>query len=125
MIISNDGDAIMSCNEPVVLLDLSIGQRTPLGRLIGDMYYRSDIHKETCNMYHSGYPHNGGEHTLVLQGTRQDLFVLIELLQEQYADKKPDYPNFDTFEDIKALLNMQQRYLTVRKFLRMMQPEVY
>lgn len=70
----------------VIILDLSASQASPMGRVLHACHYGSGqlAQLTKCDLYSSGYPHNGGEHTLRLKGSRQDLIAWMELF-EQYA----------------------------------------
>jgi hypothetical protein len=63
-------------------LDLSFAQHTTLGELVGDIFYNSSI---LSLIKHGGYPHNGGEHTLYLVGTVDELQTVLDLVQERFT----------------------------------------
>ena len=63
-------------------VELTFAQHTTIGELIGDIYYRSSI---LSLIEHGGYPHNGGEHTLFMSGTVDELQVVLDLIQERFS----------------------------------------
>lgn len=64
-----------------VRLDMSADEWTPMGKLLYYTYYQTDlvdIFKEGIN----GFPHNGGQHTLTINGKRGDVVAWLEELNE-------------------------------------------
>lgn len=61
---------------------LSAGEQTPLGRLIGRVYYNSHVLEGLNYSERSGYPHNGGQHTLELFCRPLDAIEMIEMIKE-------------------------------------------
>lgn len=59
---------------------LSAGQCTPLGSIVGKMYYNTNL---TSLIRSVGYPHNGGEHTFTYIGSIGDYVAFTQLLQEE------------------------------------------
>ena len=79
-------------------------QHTPAGRLLGKMYYGGfiDVLKRDES---SGYPHNGGEHSLSLYMTPPNLSSFLSLV----ADTFPNHEGTEPFiASVKA--NVAQRY---------------
>jgi hypothetical protein len=78
--------------QHVILLDLSADQESPMGRVLHKAHYGTGQLAQLVDteFYSSGYPHNGGVHTLCLKGAREDLIAWMELFQ-QYAG----YPQFE------------------------------
>lgn len=67
-----------------VLVQLSAPERTELGKVLFRLYYTSGRTLLDLAPGQSGYPHNGGEHTLFLEGERKDILAWLELFIEQY-----------------------------------------
>jgi len=65
----------------------SAGQYTALGRVIGDMYYKTQLTDLLDSSQSSGYPHNGGQHTFRLTATPGDAIAFIEALKEELEGK--------------------------------------
>ncbi len=63
---------------------LTAGQRTPMGKLLHIMYYRTDVvdAATSANLQILGYPHNGGEHSCHVVGQRGEVVAFLELLKE-------------------------------------------
>mgnify|MGYP003545374229 FL=1 len=74
--------------DGTVTIDLTSPQESGLGIIIGKMYYNTQISELLGDMC-SGYPHNGGSHTLRLCGNYEDVIVGIELIR----DNTPVYPH--------------------------------
>ena len=76
----------------VILLDLSADQYSPMGQVLHRAYYGNGQLAQLLDteFFNSGYPHNGGTHTLRLKGPREDLIAWMELFQ-QYAG----YPQYE------------------------------
>ena len=81
-------DTIRVHPKKVVSIDLTSPQESGLGIIIGKMYYNTQISELLGDMC-SGYPHNGGSHTLRLCGNYEDVIVGIELIR----DNTPVYPH--------------------------------
>ena len=62
---------------------LSAGEQTPLGRIIGRVYYNSKVLEGLNYDERSGYPHNGGQHTLELHCAPLDAIEMIEMIKEE------------------------------------------
>jgi hypothetical protein len=71
-------------SEATVMASMSQPQHTPAGRLVGVMYYRGFLSKALNREEYSGYPHNGGEHTLVLHLVPSDLNAFLDLVRETF-----------------------------------------
>ena len=65
-----------------VSVRLSAGEQTPLGKIIGRVYYDSNVLKGLNYSERSGYPHNGGSHTLELHCKPLDAIEMIEMIKE-------------------------------------------
>lgn len=69
-----------------IRLNLTAGQTTHLGRLVGAIY-RSKRGDELLSLIeNTGYPYNGGEHGLVLYGTVPELITFIDLVVEMFMN---------------------------------------
>lgn len=60
-------------------------QHTPAGNLLGRMYYRGFLTTLLSREQYSGYPHNGGEHSLTLSLSKEDLTAFVDTVREKYA----------------------------------------
>ena len=63
------------------VLDLTSGERTPLGIVVYQLYYKSNVLDLIQNC---GCPHNGGEHTLSLIACKDDLIAFMDIVIERY-----------------------------------------
>ncbi len=66
-----------------VHVQLSAGEQTPLGKIIGRVYYNSNVLEGLTFAERSGYPHNGGQHTLHLHCRPLDAIEMIEMIKEE------------------------------------------
>jgi hypothetical protein len=69
-----------------IAIDLSSGQYTPMGKLLGLMYYRTNIVDQLERTEYFGYPH-GGQHTFSYRGDGKTFAAFIELLKEELQNK--------------------------------------
>lgn len=67
-------------------LDLTSGQETPIGEIVGHLYYSN--HCLLDMVKHDGYPHNGGSHSLTIYGEKKDLIAWLEMVAEFYFQSK-------------------------------------
>ena len=67
---------------------LSAGEQTPLGKIIGRLYYQSRVMDLLPPDQRFGYPHNGGQHTLSLACRPLDAVAFIEALKEEAQARK-------------------------------------
>jgi hypothetical protein len=81
--------AIGSLKFPQGLVEVTLGagQTTPLGKLVGRIYYQTDVLEVLDRNERWGYPHNGGQHTLTLRCKPKDAVSLIELIKETVLEK--------------------------------------
>lgn len=70
--------------KKVLYIRASQPQHTPAGKLLGKLYYRGFLDLLDQSEY-SGYPHNGGEHSLSLSMTEENLSALLSLIRATYA----------------------------------------
>ena len=71
-------------------IKLSAPQESEQGRIVADMYYGN---QNLLNLVtkRSGYPHNGGEHSLVVgEWKPSDLVAWLDLVIECYSVRMPD-----------------------------------
>lgn len=71
-------------DDRIVTLELSADQQSPMGKVLNRAYYFSGPLKDLIELAprRTGYPHNGGMHTLTMIGPRAELIAWVELLQE-------------------------------------------
>lgn len=69
-----------------VLVELSAGEQTPLGRILYKVYYQTTICDVIDRERRWGYPHNGGSHTFTFRGPRRDAVAMLELIKEVIDD---------------------------------------
>lgn len=60
-------------------------QHTDAGRLLGQMYYGGFLDRVLDRSERSGYPHNGGEHTLHLELSAADFLAFVEIVRDTFA----------------------------------------
>jgi hypothetical protein len=74
-------------NEASVLASINVSQpqHTPAGYFLGRLYYSGFISDVLAFDESSGYPHNGGEHTLRLKLRPSDLESFLALARERFA----------------------------------------
>ena len=68
-------------NERTIHWNLSQPQHTPEGLGLMHMYYDTDLSHILDDS--SGYPHNGGEHTLHVRSTIPDLIDWLDLVSDE------------------------------------------
>lgn len=69
-----------------IRLNLTSGQTTHLGRLIGAIHYSKRGVDLLSLIENTGYPHNGGEHSLAIYGTVPELITFIDLVVEMFMN---------------------------------------
>lgn len=70
-----------------VRVHLSAGEQTALGKILGRVFYQTDILDVLTYTERSGYPHNGGQHTLELHCKSADAIEMIEMIKEVALEK--------------------------------------
>jgi hypothetical protein len=70
-----------------VMVKLSAGVQTPLGKIIGRVYYNTNVLEALNYTERCGYPHNGGQHTLELVCAPLDAIEMIEMIKEVALEK--------------------------------------
>lgn len=68
-------------------------QDTAEGRMLGRMYYGGFLETVLSHGEYSGYPHNGGEHTLYLNMKKEDISSFADVVEETFA-KDPGCAGF-------------------------------
>jgi hypothetical protein len=68
--------------------ELSCPQHCPEGRFLGYLYYETNLLEVFNRDERSGFPHNGGQHTLSLRVTTSDLFAFVDLINEQFGNSE-------------------------------------
>lgn len=86
-------------NERIFNVRASQAQHTPEGHLLGRMFYGHFLDAVTVSSQRSGYPHNGGEHTLSLSMTLPDLKAFLDLVLETFKGHEGAVP---FVESVKA-----------------------
>lgn len=69
----------------IVRMDLTAPQNSLMGRMLAHLYYHTDtleLIKETCVV--TGFPHNGGSHTLRITGEREEVIDFLRVLKSEY-----------------------------------------
>lgn len=69
-----------------VSFDLSADEQSPLGQLLFCIYYRSSL-VDLASDQISGYPHNGGRHTLRWRGTPADAAAWLDLASDEWSGR--------------------------------------
>ena len=72
--------------KSVVNLNLTASQQSVLGKLLYRYYYYDNClgMGDSEQMVFSGYPHNGGEHTLRVRGEKDECIAFLQLFGESY-----------------------------------------
>lgn len=73
-------------NHDVIRVDASQPEHTPAGKFLAMLYYSDVLEALVDSKCFSGYPHNGGRHTLYLKLSRDDLRALADILEDQYRN---------------------------------------
>lgn len=77
----------LSFSEPgVVAMDLSAPQTSPLGGLLWKLFYKTQVLELLDRDQTSGYPHNGGVHSLRFRGPCGDAVAFLELIKETLTE---------------------------------------
>lgn len=80
--------SIRPATDGRVSVTLTSGERTPMGRVLYDLYYNTNLADLLSREERFGYPHNGGEHTLQLLCKPLDAIAFIEQVKETLQDKR-------------------------------------
>lgn len=94
-----------------IYVDLSIGQTTPIGKALGHIWYSNRALRDLGPGI-SGYPHNGGEHSMSITGTPDDCLAFMDLIGEKYPIARDDMNLFSSH--VKA--NPEKKSFEARKF---------
>ena len=103
-----------------IYLNLSSPQNSALGRIIGYMYCETNITDLFEGLY-SGYPHNGGLHSLSFTGEPDDVIAALELMLdlEKKFDKnyvKEGYQTIRNIIDRIKILDKGRKRLSINVF---------
>lgn len=85
--------------ERIFHVSASQAQHSPAGHLLSKMYYGSFLDKLVPREQRSGYPHNGGEHTLNLAMTLPDLKALLDLVLETFKGHEGAVPFVESVKE--------------------------
>ncbi len=97
-----------------IAIELSAGQFTPMGRILGIMYYRLDVVDLLERTEHFGYPHNGGQHTFSYRGNGKDFVAFLELLKEELQNRFNAGFNDEERQVVSELSFISQDILALR-----------
>lgn len=70
-------------DRDTVVVELSAGEQSPLGRLLYRLYYQTKVMDVVDRESRFGYPHNGGEHTFSYRGKPLDAVATLEMFKEE------------------------------------------
>lgn len=70
----------------IVLVELTCGMQTPLGKLLHILHYRTNLTEVMDRGMIFGYPNNGGEHGFTFRGPYLEAIAAIELIKETMLD---------------------------------------
>lgn len=71
-----------------VFVDLGAGEQTPLGKILGKMFYSTLLTDVLDQGTYGGYPNNGGSHTFWMRAEPLEVVSFIELLKETMLEGK-------------------------------------
>ncbi len=71
-----------------VFVDLGAGQETPLGKILGKMFYSTRLTDLLDQGTNGGCPHNGGSHSFWMRAEPLEVIAFIELLKETMLEGK-------------------------------------
>ncbi len=97
-----------------IAIELSSGQYTPMGKLLGLMYYRTRITDLLERTEHFGYPHNGGQHTFSYRGNGKTFVAFLELMKEELQTKFNNGLNEEERQVLSELSFISQDILALR-----------
>ena len=83
----------------VFRVNASQSEHIPEGYLLSRMYYGTFLESVLSRDQYTGYPHNGGEHTLNLRLSLEDLKAFLDLVLETF---KSHYGAIPFVHSIKA-----------------------
>lgn len=93
----------------IVFIEASQPQHVPAGNLLGKMYYSGFLRSVLVRDEYMGYPHNGGEHSLMLKIAPKDLQSFFALIREAF----PSHEGVSEFiESVTA--NFKKKYPTMQ-----------
>lgn len=70
-----------------ISVNFSAPQSSPLGKAIGDLYYKTNLLGllDRSKVVRTGFPHNGGMHSLSITGDPQEIIDFIGVLKETFG----------------------------------------
>lgn len=71
-----------------ISIELSAAERSPLGRILHQVYYATDACDLLSNEHRSGFPHNGGQHTFRYSGPKKEFVAWLEIVKEELEQPK-------------------------------------
>ncbi len=74
---------------PEVYIDLSMPEHSTFDSALSKMYYRNDTLLSLAPS-RSGFPSNGGEHTMHIKGSRKECRAFLDLVKETYPFTTPE-----------------------------------
>ena len=74
-------------DEKKLLIDVSCGEHTPEGRLIGNMHCVGLLKKILAEDEYAGYAHDGIQHTLLLHMTKKKIMSMLFIIDEYYSEQ--------------------------------------
>lgn len=75
--------------EPEIYVNLSYNEQSTLGNALYHFWYSNGPLRDLAPGK-SGYPHNGGEHTLSIRGSKGDCLAFLELMRDTYPKAAQD-----------------------------------
>jgi hypothetical protein len=92
-----------------IRVKLSSCQESAVGKALGHLYYSNST---LCSLApnRSGYPHNGGEHTLDISGDSGECSAFIELMIERYPQAA------DQFQYVLSEIKVGNRRIDINNF---------
>lgn len=97
-------------------IDLSQSQYTPAGKFLSHLYYQTAIIDLIDRDDRSGFPHNGGEHTLRIHGVREeDIVAFLAVIKESYPEGNKRHEGAVAFLASAQTRMAEQRELLVRR----------
>lgn len=70
-----------------IVVNMTSIQWSDMGRALHKFYYGNSGTWLSLAPGHSGYPHNGGEHTMRVSGYRDEVVAFIELFRDELGAK--------------------------------------
>lgn len=89
-------------SERTVSVDLSSPQQSILGKALGRLYYETNLLDllDSSKVIRTGFPHNGGYHTLRISGPAEEVIDFLRILKSEFPSAASEI-----YKLHKALLN--------------------